>query len=124
MDVLFASGIKLTFRPDFSGILEFGDETELLKLRTHLTNCPSFMECMEWAKYHKNVSILLPEIQAEMLYSFSDTVGEDGKPLLCKLEDGVNFPVGLTMMIFHRDTLTRRVKNIINRVVEAGLYNY
>ena len=124
MDELFASGIMLTYIPEFSGILEVGEETELLKLRRNLTNCPSYKVCINWAKYHKNVSILLPEIQAEMLYSFSDTVGEDSKPLLCKLEDGVNFPVSLTMMMFHGDPLTRRVNDIIDRVVEAGLHNY
>ena len=123
MDVLFSSGIKLTFRPDFSGILEFGDETELLKLRRHLTNCPSFMECMKWAKYHKNISILLPDIEAEFWYAVGYTVGENSKPLLCKLEDGVVFPASLTMMMFHGDPLTRRVNDIIDRVVEAGLYN-
>jgi hypothetical protein len=124
MDVLFASGIKLTFRPDFSGILEVGDETELLKLRRHLTNCTSFRVCMQWAKYHKNLSILLPDIEAEFWYATGNTVGENSKPLLCKLEDGVVFPASLTMMMFHGDPLTSRVSDIIDRVVEAGLYNY
>ena len=124
MDVLFASGIKLACDPDYSGILEIGDEREVLRLRRHLINCPSFKGCMEWACYHKNLSILLPDITAEYYYSIGDFVGENSKPLLCKLEDGINYPASTIMMMFHGDPLMRRVNDIIVRVVEAGLYNY
>jgi len=79
---------------------------------------------MEWACYHKNVSILLADIDAEFNYAIGDLVGENSKPLLCKIEDGVVFPASLTMMMLHGDPLTRRVNDIIDRVIEAGLYNY
>jgi len=124
MDELFASGIKLAYRPDFSFIFEIGDETKLSKINRHLANCPSNWVCMNWAKYQKNVSILLAEIQAEFNYAIGDFVGESSKPLLCKLEDGVVFPGSLTMMMFHGDPLIRRINDIIDRVVEAGLYTY
>jgi hypothetical protein len=80
--------------------------------------------CLDWAIYHKNISIFLPDIQAELNYAIGHFVGEDSKPLLCKLEDGVVFPYSLTMLMFHGDPLMRRVNDIIDRVVEAGLYNY
>jgi hypothetical protein len=124
MDELFASGMKLAYRRDFSAILEIGDEREVLKLHKSLANCPSFGVCLEWAKYHKNVSILFPDILAEQYYANGSFVGENSKPLLCGLEDGVVFPASLTMMMFHGDPLMRRVNDIIDRVVEAGLYNY
>ena len=124
MDVLFASGIKLAISPEFSGILEVGDENEVIKLRRNLTNCPSFSVCKEWAKCHKNLSLLLPDIEAEYRYSIGEFVGENSKLLRCKLEDGVVFPGSLTMIMFHGDPLMRRVNDIIDRVVEAGLYNY
>jgi hypothetical protein len=44
--------------------------------------------------------------------------------LLCRLEDGLVFTTDLTMVIFHWDPLMRRVNEIIDRVVEVGLYNY
>jgi hypothetical protein len=124
MDELFSSDIKLAFHPYISAILEIGDETEVLKLRRHLTNCPSYFVCKDWAMYQKNVSILIPDIYAEYFYAIGDMVGENSKPLLCGLKDGVVFPASLTMMMFHGDPLTRRVNDIIDRVIEAGLYNY
>jgi hypothetical protein len=44
--------------------------------------------------------------------------------LLCRLEDGVVYTTGLTMVMFHGDPLMRRVTEVIDRVVAAGLYNY
>jgi hypothetical protein len=79
---------------------------------------------LDWAKHQKNISILLADISAEMYYARGDFVGEDSKPMLCKLEDGVVFPASVTMMMFYGDPLMRRVNDIFDRVVEAGLYNY
>jgi hypothetical protein len=43
---------------------------------------------------------------------------------VCRLEDGVVFTTGLTMIIIHGDPLMKRVTEIIDRVVEAVLYSY
>jgi hypothetical protein len=43
---------------------------------------------------------------------------------LCRLEDGVVFSLGITMIMFHGDPLMRRVTEIIDRVVEAGIYTH
>ena len=124
MEELFASGIMFAYRPDFSFVFEIGDETEVTKIQRHLANCPSGWVCEYWAKHHKNVSIFLTDITAEFKYAIGDFVGENSKPLLCKLEDGVVFPDSLTMKMFHGDPLMRQVNDIIHRVVEAGLYKY
>jgi hypothetical protein len=124
MEELFASGIKLAYIPDFSFLFEIGDETELSKIHRLLVNCPADSVCMDWAMYHRNVSIILADIQAQFLYAIGYIVGENSKPLLCKLDDGVVFPSSLTMLMFHGDPLMKRVNDIIDRVVEAGLYNY
>jgi hypothetical protein len=124
MDDLLASDVKLAYRPDSSFIFKIGDEEEVSKIRRHIVNCPSYWICMNWAKYHKNISILLADITAEFNYAIGDFVGETSKPFLCKLEDGVVFLDSLTMMMFHGDPLMRRVNDFIDRVVEAGLYNY
>jgi len=50
--------------------------------------------------------------------------GENSEPLLCRLEDGVVFNSGRTMLMLHGDPLMKRVNEIINGVVEAGLYEY
>jgi hypothetical protein len=79
---------------------------------------------MERAKYQKNVSIILADIEAELNYAIGNYVGEETKPLLCMLEYGVISPSSLTMLMFHGDPLMKRDNDIIERVVEAGLYNY
>jgi hypothetical protein len=124
MDELFESGIKLAYQPEYSFIFDNGDETERSKVQRNRANCPSFEVCLDWAKYQKNVSILLIDIDAESKYAVGDFVGENSEPLLCRLEDGVVFTAGLSMIMLHGDPLLKRVTEIIDRVVEAGLYNY
>jgi hypothetical protein len=124
MDELFASGIKLAYHPNFRFILEIGDEMELSKLHRNLANCPSFLACLAWANYQRNLSILLDDLHAEIFYAIGNFINENSKPLMCKLEDGVVFPTSLTMIMLHGDPLMKRVNEIIDRVVEAGLYNY
>ena len=123
MDELFASGIKLA-DPHNSFKFEIGDETEISNINRNLANCPSYEVCVAWTKYHKNLSLLLPDINAELKYAVGDFVGENSKPFLCDLEDGVVYPGSLTMLMVHGDPLLRRVNEIIDRVVEEGLYNY
>ena len=124
MDEMFDSGIKVAYLPEHSFIFENGDETELSKLQRNRANCPSFYECVLWAIFQKNVSVLLIDNFAEVNYARGGFIGENSEPLVCRLEDGVVFSTDLSMIMFHGDPLMRRINEIIDRVVEAGLYNY
>jgi hypothetical protein len=124
MDELFESGIKLACPPEYISYVKSGDETEASKLQRNVVNCSSYYVCFDWAKYQKNASILLADDSVEEYFADGDFVGENSKPLLCRIEDGVFFHYGLTMIMLHGDPLMRRVTEIIDRVVEAGLYNY
>jgi hypothetical protein len=124
MDELFASGIKLFCPEGFNIFFENSDETEASKVRRENVNCPSYDVCLNWAKYQKNVSVLLADIFVEENYAAGVYVGKNSEPLLCRLEDGVVSTSGLRMIMFHGDPLMRRVNEIINRVVESGIYNY
>jgi hypothetical protein len=124
MDELFASGIKLAYPPGHNFIFENGDETAKSVVRRNRVNCPSIGVCENWAKYQKNVSILMMDKVAEDNYAMGDYVGENSEHLLCKLDDGVVFTTGLTMIMFHGDPLMWRASEIIDRIVEAGIYNY
>src|SRR5215510_2553374 len=66
----------------------------------------------------------MDELSFKILYSVGFIVGEHYETLLCKLEDGIVYNYGISMVMFHRDPLLRRVTEIIDRVVQAGLYNY
>jgi hypothetical protein len=124
MEELFNSGIKLAYLPAYSRIFDIGDEKEASKVKRNLANCPSFAVCMNWAMYQKNVSIFMSDIDAELQYANGIFVGENSERLLCRLEDGVFFNTGQSMLAFHGDPLLKRVNEIIVRVVEAGIYNY
>jgi hypothetical protein len=67
---------------------------------------------------------LLDDIYAEIHYADRDFFGENTEPLVCGLEDGLVFTTGLSMIMLYGDPLMRRVSEIIDRVVEAGIYNH
>jgi hypothetical protein len=124
MDELFASGIIFAYPKECSYLFENSDDTELSKVRKSYVICRSKFMCGNWAKYQKDLSILLVDKDAEKHYATGAYVGENSEPLLCKLEDRVVFKTGLTMVMLDEDPLLRRVNKIIDRVVAAGLYNY
>ena len=65
MDELFDSGIKLAYPPEYSFILKNDDEKLAENVQRIHVNCLSYEVCVIWAKYHKNISILMPHIIAE-----------------------------------------------------------
>ena len=81
---------------------------------------------VNWAVhvYQKNVSILLVDIIAECHYVLDCFVGENSESLLCRLEDGLIFTTGLSIVMFHGDSLLTRDTEIIDLGVEAFLYNH
>jgi hypothetical protein len=117
IDELLASGIKLAFHPRKNHIFNVIDETYASILRRNRVICPSSEVCANWAKY-QNVSILFDDQYADEIYAGGGFVGENWKPLICGLDDGVVFTT------FHGDSLMKRVSEIVDRVVEAGLYDY
>jgi hypothetical protein len=123
-DELYESGIKLYHLPDFNFVFENVDETEVSNVQRNRANCPSYKVCLDWARNYKNVSILFDDTDAEIYYAESRMVGENSEPLVCKLADGVIFNSGRSMLMLQGDPLMRRVAEIIDRVVEAGLYTF
>jgi hypothetical protein len=124
MDELYESGIKLYYLPKYKSFFETGDETEVSKVQRNLANCPSYKVCLDWAKYHKNVSVWFADLDFEMFYAYGTMLGDISEPLICRLEDGIVNNEGLRMAMLQADPLMRRVTEIIERVVEAGIYNY
>jgi len=124
MDELFASGINLAYPTEYNFIFEQLGGTELSNVERNRANCPSYMVCVNWAKYHKNVSILIADKMAELSYARGSFVGVKSEPLVCMLEDGVVYVTCLNMVMLHGDPLIKRVNEIIGRVVQSGLYNY
>jgi hypothetical protein len=124
MDELISSGIKLAYPPEYNFMVENADETILSKVKGNRVNCPSYEVCVNWSKNQKNVSFLMEDIMFEQNYALGDYVGENSESLLCRLEDGVVFNTGRSMIMNNGDPLLERVKEIIDHVVEAGIYNF
>jgi hypothetical protein len=124
MDELLASGIKLAYNPGQEQIFEISYETEGSKVKRNRANCPSLWVCLGWAVYQKNVSILLLDNDAEIVYESGYFVSEISEHLLCRLEDRVVFKEFLSMIMFHGDPLMKRFNEIIDRILEAGIYKF
>ena len=124
VDEMFASGIQLAYTSGYNFIVENGDETEKSKVESNRVNCPPNLDCAYWAMNQRNVSILIYDMVAEINYANGGFVGENSEPLFCRLEDGVAYSSGLGMIMFHGDPLMGRVSNIIDRVVQSGIYKY
>ena len=122
MDELFASGIKLAYPEDSNSFFEENVGLESLEVQRNRVKCPSYVECVNWAMYHKNVSVLMGDKFVEEHYAKGDFVGEISEPLLCSLEDGVIYSYGQSMVMYYGDPLMTRVNEIVDRVVEAGLH--
>jgi len=120
MDELFASGIKLYHKTQFNLLFDYGDETEISKIQRNRANCENDFHCVDVAIYHRNVSILFADLNAEFYNAFGYNLGAKSEPLLCKLEDGIVHNNGLRMVMLNGDPLLRRISEIIVRVVEAG----
>ena len=124
MDELLASCIKLAYPLEHSTLVDKSENKEESEAKRNHMQYPSFCICVNWARYQKNVSILLADMVAEEYNDLGYFNGENAEPLVCRLEDGVVHTFGLTMVMFHGDPLMRRVTEIIDGVVAAGLFSY
>ena len=66
----------------------------------------------------------MSDLSSEEFCAVGVSFWEKSEPLVCKLEDGLFPQTSLTMVMFHADPLMRRVTEIIDHVIEAGLYEY
>jgi hypothetical protein len=124
MDELFASRIPFYYTPGFGDLFSNSAEKEESNVKLNRANCKSRQVCLNWAMYGKNVSLLLREEWFDVTYAVGDYIDEDSKPILCKLEDGLVYTSGLSMVMQYGDPLLKRVTEIIDRVFEAGIYKY
>jgi hypothetical protein len=123
-DELYASGNKLAYPREHNFFFDKFEEKEASFIKRNSVNCPSVYVCNDWVKYQKNVSILMADIFAEIQFALGYFIGENSEPLVCRLEDGVVFTSGLTMIMLHGDPLIKIITEIIDHVVEAGIYNH
>jgi len=66
---------------------------------------------------------LFSDLNFEIRYAKGSLLGDNSDPVLCRLEDGILYNEGLRMTMLKGYPLMRRLIDIIDRVVETGLYN-
>ena len=120
MDELYASGTELVYHLSDHYYFQNGNGTDVERS----PKCFSWSKCVSSAIHHKNASVLMDDLDAKGKYAEGSMLDENSEPTLCRLEDGVVYNDGLRMFMFHGDPLMKRVNEIIDRVVEAGIYNY
>jgi hypothetical protein len=118
---LYASGIKLVYEPEYIPLINISDEKETAIVQRNTANCPKFLDCLNMARKQRNMAVILSDLEAELYYANGELLGENSEHLLCRLEDGVVFNSGNTMLTFHGEPLLKRINEIIVRMVEAGL---
>ena len=76
-DVMFASGIKLSYTPEYNFIFENCDEREVSKLQRILAKCPmnAYSVCFEWIVYLKSVSVFISDFFHELISAVIKFVG-------------------------------------------------
>jgi len=80
--------------------------------------------CLVWTIYHKNASIFVSDVLAELNYAIRKFEGENSETLMCRLEDCVFYTSGLTMIMFHADSLLKLATESIDRLFEKVVYSH
>jgi hypothetical protein len=122
MDQMLASKIKYGYNPLFDCVYNESDDVHSSVILRNRVLCPIHAICVKWAYVHKNISLILDELSMEERYSGSSLMDENSKPLLCPLEDGVVMYGDSVMLMRVGDPLLERINEIIDRVVEAGIF--
>jgi hypothetical protein len=122
MDHMIASEINYGYHPILDEVYrESGDVHAPTILRNRVL-CPVHAICLKWAYTYKNISLILDELSTEEQFARSRLMDENSKPLLCHLDDGVIMHGNHVMMMHVGDPLLDRINDIIQRVVEAGIF--
>lgn len=122
IDQMLASKIRYGYNPHFDNIFIEADDENSQKILENRVLCPILIACFKWAKDYKNISLIIEELSVEEKYSTSSLIDENSKPLICPLDDGIVMTVNAVMMVRMGDPLLGRIDEIIQRVVEAGLF--
>ena len=122
IDQMLASKIKYGYHPSFDYIYDFADDANSHIIRENRVLCPNTRACLKWALDYKNISMILADLSIEEKYFTSSLMDENSKPLICPLDDGILMTIYYAMMMRMGYQLLGRIDEIIQRVVEAGLF--
>jgi hypothetical protein len=119
---MLASKIKYGYHPILDDMFNETDDVNSHIILENRVRCPDGKVCLKWAEDYKNISIILEDADVEEKYSNSSLMDENTKPLICPLDDGFTITVNIVMTMSVGDPLLERIDEIIQRIVEAGIF--
>jgi hypothetical protein len=123
MDEVFASGMFVRIQSEYL-FLFWNDTAVMSNYQRQPKRATQIYYLMECVFLHKNMSVFATDLIIDYFFAFDRQLFEISQTMMCKLEDGMVYNYGLSMIMFHADPLLRRVSEIFDRVFEAGLYNH
>ncbi|KDR23129.1 hypothetical protein L798_15211 [Zootermopsis nevadensis] len=122
MDQMLASEIKYGYHPVLDDVYRQSGDAHASTILRNRMSCPVHAICLKWAFTFKNISLILDELSTDEQYASSRLMDENSKPLLCPIDDGVVMHGNHVMMMHVGHPLLDRINDIIQRVVEAGIF--
>jgi hypothetical protein len=119
---MLASKINYRYHPILEEMYKESDDIDSHTILRNRVLCPNSSACLKWAHDYKNISMILDEANIEEKYATSSLLDENSKPLICSLDDGIMLTVSIVMIMHVGDPLLERIDEIIQRVVQAGLF--
>jgi hypothetical protein len=104
----------------------FNDSTDPVgrSILKGMVTCPDESTCFKWATTYRNISILRTDLNKDYSHSVGSATDENNKPFLCDLEDGGVAYFDIVMAVVKGSPLLEHINDVIDRIVEAGLFKY
>jgi hypothetical protein len=119
---MLTSKIKYGYDPNIDYLYNETDDAIDHTILKNRVPCHSATACLQWAHDYKNISVILFDELVEEKYSNSSLMDENSKPLICPLDDGILMTAKFAMLVHAGYPLLERIDEIIQRVVEAGMF--
>jgi hypothetical protein len=121
---VFTSGTKYGFSP-YLFDYHFNDKTdaESMKILENRVDCSNMTLCLTWTATYRNISVICANMIVDYLYNTPQFFDEYGNHQLCRIKDSTVLLTDMVMLLQKGSPLLDRVNEIIDRVLESGLFN-
>jgi len=124
IDQMLNSTMKFGFASAHKGFFNNSTDPVGRSILKGMVTCPDAASCIKWALTYHNISTLRSDMLKDIWDSYGIATDENNKPFLCDLEDGDVVYVDMVMAVVKGSPLLEHINDIIDRIVEAGLFMY
>jgi hypothetical protein len=124
IDQMLNSTMKFGFISVYNSFINDPTDTVGRSILKGMVTCPDESTCIKWATTYHNISTLRIDMYKDIWDSYGIATDENKKPLLCDLEDGSFAYFEIVMAVLKGSPLLEHINDVIDRIVEAGLFMY